>query len=226
MTGTSLSLLTAWTLRGDIMPPEQQLLDKLTRLDELMVANLQEKQKTNELLSSIAQAGGVQVDSDARPQYVQANPASSLSMRGGWSYDMVDISERSVAPGGTVSVNNEGERGFLLTAAATVQGEYGGLTEVKFKTDDYNINTTIRERFLAGVVSAGSSYLPFVPVFNADDDIYTVAFANINGYHFKKNLNVSVTTPAQAQEDFEVGISAVQVIIDDMDEFMRVDYGT
>lgn len=207
------------------------ILDGLTSMDDTLRAinqNIktlnQQNQEVKELLQTLAgrDFGG----SDGGNQYqtiddIGANPAASLSMRGGWKYEFIDRTETEKQGGESTTVTTTGKPGFMLAFILVVQGADAEKTSIDFKSDDFTIDAVIEDRYKAGVFGSGANFIPYVPVYNTTNDVYAIAMGNSNGYHWRDEFRLQINYPSEAGTILE-SLSMFRVVIDDMSRFTEV----
>jgi len=213
---------------GDSAPP-QQLIDYLTRMDELLIATnerleqiAQIQRENQELLQTVAQSTSGGSGGFAPVDDIGASPVESLMMRGGWFYD-VDQMFGEVHDGGSnikFELDEDGP-GFVLGAFLIVKGPEGEKTNLTFKTDRWTIDRTIEQVKNISNYASGSNFLPYTPVYSTQNDIYGIAFQNSAGYHFNDDFLVQVDLPNEAQQ-LEVTVLITKVVVSDMEKFTKI----
>jgi len=203
------------------MSQDPGFFEGISKLDNILREIKKQNEQTNQLLAQIAEAGGLNVDSTAQSDNIGGSLANTLALREGWVYDNYDVRGEMYDPGESFEIATENP-GFVFFAIVNAVGEGAEETAVTIKTDSSVIDTTIKERYLSGLHTP-QEYLPFVPLYDTQNDSYSIAFYATDGYQFKDGFLFSADIPASAPGSIELNLAVSQAVIEDVESFLEVD---
>jgi len=203
------------------MSQDPGFFEGIAQLDDVLRDLRKQQKKTNQLLSQLANAGGIDVSPAPRQDSIGGSFAHTLALRGGWEYDGTDIRGERYNPGESFEITNEDGPGLVFFAIVNVVGEGAENTAVTIKTDSTVTDTTIKERYLSGLHSP-QEYLPFVPLYDTQNHSYSIAFYATNGYQYKKDFRFSADIDKDNPGPVTLNLAVSRAVIEDVDEFLQV----